>query len=248
MRHFLLALFIALAATAAATVSLPDETLDYVVTYKWGVIHKDAGDATLTLRNKGNDYVMTLTGRSKPWADRIYRVRDTLTAIVSREGFRPRRYVKAAHEDGKYMLDVVDYGREGNTTVGKVSLTRVRKGKTSRSERRLSVNGEAFDMLSIFYYIRLLDFRAMKQGQTMKSTVFSGSKSETVSITFKGRERVKTRATGVTEAYRVTFSFTTDGKKKSSDDMEAWISTDSTHKVLRIIGRLPVGQVRVELR
>ena len=42
---------------------MPDETLNYVVTYKWGLIHKDAGDARLTLRNSGKDYVMTLTAK-----------------------------------------------------------------------------------------------------------------------------------------------------------------------------------------
>ena len=55
-----------------------DENLHYVITYKWGLIHKDAGDATLSLRNNGKDYNIMLAARTKPWADRFYQVRDTL--------------------------------------------------------------------------------------------------------------------------------------------------------------------------
>lgn len=249
MKRFLLALLmIAAMCSAMRAFTLPDETLHYVVTYKWGLINKDAGDATLSLRNRGTDYVMTLTARSKPWADKIYRVRDTLTSIVEKDGFRPKRYVKAAHEDGKYMLDVIDYRREGTKTHGAASFLRIRKGKNVKTDRMLAAEGEAFDMLSIFYYIRKLDFSAMKPGQKIRSTVFSGTKSETVTITFHGKEKVKPRRRAEEDAYKITFTFTTDGKKKSSDDMQAWISVDPSHKVLQIIGKLPVGQVRVVLK
>lgn len=251
MKRFLLMICAAIvcAIPGSGAPAMPDETLNYVVTYKWGLIRKDAGHATLSLRNRGDDYVMTLTARSKPWADKIYRVRDTLTAVVGRDGFVPRKYVKMAHEDGKIMRDEIIYtGRSAGRTTADASFMRVRKGKTSRSSRSLSAPGEAFDMLSIFYYIRLLDFASMKPGATVTSNVFSGTKSETVKITLVGRDKIKTRRPGAaTDAFRLRFSFTTDGRRKSSDDMEAWISTDPSHTVLQIVGKLPVGQVRVVL-
>lgn len=108
-----------------------NETLRYVVTYKWGVVHKDAGDATLSLRNTGSNYTLRLTGRTKPWADKVFMVRDTLTATVTRNGLKPVRYVKVAHEGGKYAKDVIDYTRSGNHTLGKCSRYRVKKGKRS---------------------------------------------------------------------------------------------------------------------
>ncbi|MDE6340510.1 MAG: hypothetical protein K2K97_12125, partial [Muribaculaceae bacterium] len=33
-----------------------NESLHYVISYKWGLIHKDAGDATLSLHRNGNNY------------------------------------------------------------------------------------------------------------------------------------------------------------------------------------------------
>lgn len=49
------------------------------------------------------------------------------------------------------------------------------------------------------------------------------------------------------EAYHIKFNFTQDGGKKSSDDIDAWISTDSRHIPLYLVGKLPIGEIRVYL-
>lgn len=244
---FICALSVCAAANIASAATFPDETLHYTVTYKWGLIHKDAGKGTLTLRNSGNNYNITLTAHSLPWADRIFRVRDTLHSIVARDGFLPLSYTKAAHEDGKYSLDRISYSRCGNVTMADTYRLRTKKGKTGESTKQFSTSGAAYDMLSIFYWIRHLDFAGMRKGQTVKTTVFSGSQSETVTLTFLGTEELTLRNKKRASAYHVRFRFTTAGKKQSSDDMEAWLATDPSHKALRIVGKLPVGQVRVEL-
>ena len=47
----------------------------------------------------------------------------------------------------------------------------------------------------------------------------------------------------VRRCYHISFSFTSDGKRKTSDDMEAWISTDGRRIPMRLEGKLPVGKV-----
>lgn len=46
------------------------------------------------------------------------------------------------------------------------------------------------------------------------------------------------------DAYRIRFTFTTDGRKQSSEPIEAWISTDARHIPLLIEGSLKIGKVR----
>lgn len=251
MKTFRLTLFaiICLLGITAAATTLPDETLHYSVTYKWGLIQKEAGTATLTLRNKGDNYNMTLTAASKPWADKIYSVRDTLKGIVTKKGFFPQEYVKVAHEDGKYSYDRITYTRAGGVTLGKAERRREKKGKITTTEKQLSATGAAFDMLSVFYYVRTFNYAAMKPGETFKTTVFSGKKSELLTVTYQGVTKLSLPGkSGKQDAYHITFSFTTDGKNKSSDDMEAWLSTDAFHTALQLVGKLPVGQVKVILK
>ena len=43
----------------------------------------------------------------------------------------------------------------------------------------------------------------------------------------------------------VKFKFSQDGRKKSSDDIDAWISMNPKHIPLMIRGKLPIGEMRV---
>ena len=112
------------------------------------------------------------------------------------------------------------------------------------TEKKLTGSGEVYDMLSVFYFLRNIDYSKLQKGETVKATVFSGSKAETITIRCVGTEEIKLRDKSKREAYHIKFKFTTAGKKKSSDDIDTWISTDATHIPLLVVGSLPVGQVK----
>ena len=102
-------------------------------------------------------------------------------------------------------------------------------------------------MLTIFYYLRLIDYDKLVKGHAVKATVFSGSKAETITVKSLGKATVKMRNGTKRDAYHIIFNFTTGGKKKSSDDMNTWISSDAAHIPLMLVGQLPVGQVKCYL-
>lgn len=249
LRKICAALMLMLACTGHIHgATFADETLHYVITYKWGMIHKEAGEATMTLRHKGEAYNLMLTARTKPWADKVFRVRDTLTSVVATADLRPRRYVKSAHEGKDYARDVVDFTYSGNNVSAKTSRLRInKKGEQSTGGTELSATGPAFDMLSVFYFIRALDYRTLTDGKTATATIFSGKMAEKLTIRSLGKERIELRDKTHAEAWHIKFKFTSHGGKKSSDDIDAWISTGPNHIPLQLYGNLPVGQVRVYL-
>lgn len=224
---------------------IKDEKLNYVISYKWGMIHKDAGEATLSLRNHGGEYSVMLAARTKPWADKFYQVRDTLLGSIRKNDFKALSYTKIAHENGKYGKDVITYKYTGSQVTGVCKrYKKNKKGEVSTSTKTLSASGPVYDMLSVFYYLREIDYASLTKGNVFKATVFSGSKAETITIRLIGKEKIKLRNKTEREAYHIRFNFTTGGKKKSSDDIDTWISTDSNHIPLYLTGSLPVGQVR----
>lgn len=223
-----------------------NESLHYVISYKWGLIHKDAGEATLSLRRNGANYDLTLTAKTKPWADKIYEVRDTLLGKLRIADLRPLTYSKIAHEKGRYSRDDISYSYSGAAATGICKRLRTGKdGNVTITEKKLSASGPVYDMLSVFYYLRLINYDDLQKGKLTKATVFSGSKAETITIKFVGKENISLRNKSKREAYHIQFTFTTDGKKKSSDDIDTWISADGKHIPLYMVGKLPVGQVRV---
>ncbi len=238
-------LILAFASNAFAK-GFKDENLHYVITYKWGLIHKDAGDATLSLRNNGPNYEIIMAAKTKPWADRFYQVRDTLLGSIRIRDMKPLSYTKIAHEKGKYGKDAISYTYSDHKVSGYCKRYKKNKdGIISQSEKKLHASGPVYDMLSVFYYLRLINYGELQKGKAIRATVFSGSKAETITIKSLGKEIIKLRDNSKREAYHIQFNFTTGGKNKSSDDIDTWISTDSQHIPLYLVGQLPVGQVRV---
>lgn len=224
-----------------------NETLHYVISYKWGLIHKDAGEATLTLKNRGQNYDLMLAAKTKPWADKVYSVRDTLIGSMRQSDLKPTIYKKITHEKGKYAYDEIKYSHNGNSTAAKAKRIRIKNDKPVESVKDLSGSGPVYDMLSIFYYLRKLDYSRLNKNKIYTATVFSGNKKETVKIHSLGIEKIKLRDKSEREAYHIRFSFTSDGGKKSSDNMDTWISTDPSHVPIYLVGKLPVGEVRAYL-
>ena len=230
-------------STASADTKFADETLKYVITYKWGLITKDSGDATLSLKNQGNKYYIKLTGKTRPWADDLFKVRDTLVSVMDKSKFRPISYTKTAHEGGKYSKDVIEYSYSGQHVSGKATKYREKKGTTKSENLELSASGDTFDMLSVFYWLRSIDPATLPAGQKVTATLFSGSHEETVKIWKAGEKTIKMRDGSKREAWHIKFSFTSKGGKKTSDDIDAWISKDGKRIPLEIKGKLPLGHV-----
>lgn len=224
--------------------AMPDETLHYNVMFKWGLINKKAGRATLSLHRTDTAYISTLTARSEPWADRFFRVRDTLNGRMDLDR-RPLFYEKIAHEgsDHKHDRVVYDYSQPGNV-IGRCIRKVYKKGNLEVDETRtLEAENYAVDMLTSFYYMRNLPFESMAPGHTTVVPIFSGKQKETLTIRYVGEDDVDLNGSRL-PAYHVKFIFTSRGGTKSSDDMDAWISTAPARVPLRMEGKLPVGKVR----
>ena len=245
--------FSAVAFTAAAANNevaqkhskLAEETLNYKVMFKWGLINKQAGSATLTLRHGKDNYDAKLTAHSAPWADRIFCVRDTLIGRMTYADFSPLFYEKIAHEGNDYKHDTVlyDYSLYPAKTMANCTRKEFRKGEKRKDEKRaMESERQALDMLTSFYFMRTLPFNKWVKGQTQVADIFSGKQKEELSIVYDGIEKIKIDDVEY-NTYHITFKFTSGGGKKTSDDMEAWISADSARIPLKLEGKLPIGKV-----
>lgn len=229
-------------SNAASAATFADETLNYEIVYHWGMIWKHAASAKLSIKNNGKYYDTSLTAATRSWADKLYSVRDTLTCQILKDGLKPMKYVKATHEGDHVGKDIVEYSYADGYSYA--DCTRIRQGRDDQYVK-LQAQGQAYDMLSVFYFLRTLNYDKFKKDGKISSTVFSGKKKENVTVTYQKVEHVEMRDGSSKIAHHITFKFTQDGQTKSSDDIHCWISTDSRHIPLMLKGSLPVGEVRV---
>ena len=235
-----------LSAEAAESAKLPQsETLNYKVMFKWGLVQKQAGRATLQLIHSGNKYEATLFARSEPWADHFYSLRDTLISVMSATDFLPSHYERIAHEDGKYARDVIKITRTGNHFAGNSVRYRKRSSTAAMTSSTLSLNAEGptVDLVSVFYYLRTINFASLIEGHKLTLNIFSGSRKELLTITYHGKEDLKLD-NKVYPTYRISFAFTDESSSKTSDDIDTWIWANDSRIPLKLEGKLKVGKIR----
>lgn len=248
MRNILLTFALLLAALPQVRAwDVPKETLTYDIMYKWGLINKKAGDVAISTRiNSGSpEFDARLTAKTAKWADRFYHVRDTLKGSIAKATFYPSYYEKIAREGGDFNHDILRYTRSGANVTADVKVARKKKDASAvkRSTKTLTSTGPTLDMLSAFYFMRSFDFADLRKGQMVKLTVFSGREKEILTIHFDNKDRVKIGKKEY-DAYHITFTFTSGDGRKTSDNMDAWISTGPERIPLLLEGKLPVGKVR----
>lgn len=241
-----LLIFSLLLAVVMTAFSESTEKLNYVVTYKWGLIQKDAGDVEITKKPKGDGYELKLIAKTRPWADRVYKVRDTLTSVTGKNHYQPDSYTYIAHEKNKYRRDNIKFTHSPNGVKGFSEKYREKKnGDIYQSSQTLEGDSPVYDMLSVYFFIRDINYHTLKAGDKINATIFSGDKVEQLTVRCEGKEMIKLRDKTEREAWHILFNFTMKGGKKSSDDINCWVSTDEAHIPLLIVGNLPIGQVRV---
>ncbi|MDE7153041.1 MAG: DUF3108 domain-containing protein [Muribaculaceae bacterium] len=249
LKHILPALLIFLLGGGNALAGdIASENLKYRVMYKWGLINKRAG--TVTIHTSKVDakgvFNSTLIGHSAKWADKFFAVRDTLRGTIIADGIHPLFYEKISHEGGEYKHDIITYERHPGGAVT-AHCDRYKQKKKSNevefSEKELQASGYTVDMLSAFYYMRYMDFPNMTPGEHKTMNIFSGKRKEILKITYQGTETISLDKKDY-DCYHITFSFTSDGKKKSSDDLQAWIETGANRVPVKMEGKLPVGSVK----
>lgn len=216
-----------------------NETLNYEIVYHWGMIWKHAADATLSIRKTGNGYKAQLTGKTRSWADKVYPVRDTLKCTLNSE-LKPLVYEKLTHEKDYYARDVVKFSYNYSHT--NAHCTRYRKSGTTTID--LSAKSQAYDMLSVFYMLRNLNYDELARNKNYTTVIFSGKEKEYLTINYKGVESIKMRDGSKRQAHCITFRFTQKGGKKSSDNICVWMATDDSRIPLLLVGKLPVGEVK----
>ena len=140
--------------------------------------------------NTPDKYTSVLKARTLPFADNIFKVRDTLVSDMQRnKELLPIYYAKLADENGTYRKDEVNYTYDGNSTTGNIRLYRPKRNAIE--DYTLTEPGIVYDMLSIFYVIRTFDFRAMEMYQIYNTKIFSGKNLEHLEIEYLGQEILK---------------------------------------------------------
>lgn len=251
------------AHNAQITKKTTTETLAYNIYFHLGFIWAKAGYGELSYfkentRDGQTQFHGQLAAKTLSVVEHIMKVRDTLDCWFNAD-MVPLEFRKGTHEGSynsvaHYAYTPYLHNKEAGSKISNIDSTKVlvnrwiKKGKDpSQSESHVFSNkGVAYDMLSVFYSIRRLDFSKMKKGKTLRYVCYDGVKSQIIKVEFQGEEECELRSDKKYKSYLVHLTFDTKGQ--NATPLKVWLSKTPDHRPIKaVIALKRIGSVQCEI-
>lgn len=191
-----------------------------------------------------NAYKMVLTANSIGTAKAVFPVADTLTSYTTKN-MVPLAYLKDAHEGEDYRTERATY----DYSTGKVRLRNInKKNEHLRYDTTLVSDECMYDMLSIVYYARTLNYGSMKKGDEVTVSFLSGRKKVNMTIVHQGVEGVQANDGRKYSCIKLSLKMNERAFEDKNETMKVYITEDMNRIPIRIDSKLRVGSTRVLLK
>ncbi|HPS95408.1 MAG: DUF3108 domain-containing protein [Bacteroidales bacterium] len=218
------------------------ESLTYVVTYKWGSVMTDVGEGVTTLRRIGGGaqpvhFHASVTGKTYKFYDMFFKVRDLYESKFYASSIRPFYFYRSV-EEGKYRMKNTYSFSLDNTIRAKVQ-----KYDNPVTDTVLKGNNCTFDILTLFYYARNLDFTKLQPGDKQPMSFTIDGELYDIYYRFIGREVKKIPGTGTFRTIKFAAKLVAGKVFRGDKEMIIWITEDSNKIPLMFEMEIIIGKV-----
>lgn len=243
---WLLLLVVGWHVVAAQSKYPPIERLVYDGYYNWGFIWVKAGrvDFSLTKSDKyPNANKLKAVGISLPNWDWIFTVRDTLVSHHDAGTFFPYEFSRKAHEGNYHKTFDYKFHYEDSLVIGDVH----RIGKFRRTDT-VKLQANTFDMLSVAWWTRELDFDKYKKNDLIPIRLLIDSKIYDLYIRYLGVDKTKAGGGGGKRECYVFSPLLVEGEVfRGGEGMKIWVSKDRYRLPLLVEAKILIGSVKAIL-
>lgn len=229
------------------SVITPGEELEYTLYFFWGIIWKEAGTATFTTEkanyNNKEALKMNLLVSSSKEADKLFKMRDTITSYVS-NNLEPLYFRKAAEEGNRFTIDEARYNYKNDKSF-------IRQTRTWKDGRIEEFQDESYnciyDMLSVLSKARSMDTAQFSKGDRFNIEMATGKTVEKLILEYRGVEKVKTNDM---KSYKcMVFTLLKEDKNnKLKDFISFYITNDERKLMVKLKFELNFGSAQVTLK
>jgi hypothetical protein len=210
------------------------EKLTYNVGYKFitaGQAVMQIGEQPSTVSGRPC-YDITFDVRTTPTFDKFFKVRDRYQTYVDVDGIFPWRFEQTVRE-GKYSRDF-SANIDQRTHVAKTS------------DGSFKTPPFVHDILSAFYYVRALNLRGAKAGQSFTLQNFYGKDAHDLRVRILGRERVTVEA-GTFDCLVIEPLVVEGGLFKNEGRIVIYLSDDDRKIPVKVSTKVLIGSIDGEL-
>jgi len=224
------------------------EELSYDLYFKYGLVNTKAGTSTLkTVSEKYNNkdaLKMIMTAKSTGMANKLFTLSDTLICYLTK-GLIPLVYIKNAHEGSEHSKENVIYDYSQSKVTIKAKLIRNNK---LRFDETITSDNCIYDMMSIVFYARTLDYSSMKKGDKRSTLFLSGKNKVNMDIEYHGSEDMDANNGNKYNCIKLVLVINDKAFEDKKEAMTVYVTNDNNRIPVRIDSKLKIGSTRVILK
>ena len=222
------------------------ENIKLIMNYRGMGVRLDVGEAELSL-NKGDSVGVRETFHAsfdmktyKFW-DVFFKVRDFHESMFYADSLRPIYFHRDVNE-GKYMIRNFYWWNEDNSIKAKIE-----RQDNTPIDTLFKANATTFDIITLIYFMRNLDYDSMKQGDELKLSFAVDRKVNNLKIVYQGREKKRIPKGGSFNTHKLAIT-PIDGKVfKGEQNIILWLSDDRNRLPIFMESPISMGFVQGRL-
>jgi hypothetical protein len=224
-----------------------NEEVYYDVYYNWGFIWVNAGEVFFKVfdsiyHNKPVYFLHSYGNSLKRW-DWFFKVRDTYMAYIDKETLLPYYFKRQTSEGGYEVTSQSMFDYENSTVISATKIS----NKPIRHDT-LSLPECTFDVLSMIYYARNLDFAKYRINDKIPiKSIIDGEIFE-LYIRFLGTETIETRNKQKYSCYKFTPLLVEGTIFTGGEDMTVWVTDDKNRIPILVEAKVLVGSIKAYLK
>jgi hypothetical protein len=212
------------------------ESVTLKVFYNTLGMYIGAGEATFTTtleRYNGKiTYHCIGDGKSYPFFDNFFKVRDRYETYIDTSNMLPIKFIRNVSEGNIKIYNNVTFNQG--------------KGTAVTTNGVFKTPGCIQDVISAIYYARNIDFNKYKIGDKIPFDMFIDDEVYHLYLRYLGKDIVKTRY-GRFRAIMFKPLLIKGTMFEGGEKMTAWVSDDPNHLLLRVESSISVGSVKIDM-
>jgi len=209
------------------------EELSFALQYTWGAMNTDVGHATIRLDtltfNGEKAFLIDAFGKTTRFFDWVFKVREDFKSWFTRDGMRPLKFTRDTYEGGYVAKNTYLYDWDAHEPVIHADVYSSKQGQRSLD---LPLTPCTFDLPSLFYFARNMNFDVVDPGKRYPMTFAIDDEVFNVYFILHGRETIKVKGIGEVKVIKFGAKLLEGEVFKGEEDMIIYISDD--------MNRLPV--------
>lgn len=219
------------------------EALTYAMSYTLMFMWTDVGEVTFTATDATFQGQSALhfkgVGKSYPFYDNFFKVRDVYETWVDPQTLRPFYFNREVDEGGYTIKNIYTFNWDDNSIFSYV------KRKNHHEKRdTLKILPCSIDIVSVLYYSRSIDYSGAKLNQRFPVSLALDDELYMVFYRYQGKEAIDVKGLGRFKCMKFGVGLVKGAVFTGKEELTVWITDDDNKIPIYLESPIKVGTVR----